>query len=205
MKIEQKNIGRKALATAAMMFAATQLALADGPTALQLVKLGDQYVGVQSKDKVVQIRSERSLGGLTPDIWYVVYYDPDAPFKAVQVKFGAGQKMDVSHPGRVLELIGDNALPLDATKLKIDSDQAIKIAAAQPLLKNLTLKAAQLKLDHGDTGPIWRVNLWAAKLKNPDAKADIGVVILSSETTAPSSRLICIRTTCSDPTPDACW
>jgi hypothetical protein len=181
MKIMQKNIGRKALVMAAMMFAATHFALADGPTAFGLVKLGDQYVGVQSKDKVVQIRSERSLGSLTPDIWYVVYYDPDAPFKAVQVKFGAGQKMDVSHPGRVLELMGDNADPLDATKLKIDSDQAIKIATAQPLLKNLTLKAVQLKLDHGDTGPQWRVNLWAAKLKNPDDKADIGVVILSSE------------------------
>jgi hypothetical protein len=180
MKIEQENIAQKTLATAAMMFAATQLVLAGGPTAFELVKLGDQYVGVQSKDKVVQIRSERSLGSLTPDIWYVVYYDPDATFKAVQVKFGAGQKMDVSHPGRLLELIGDNADPLDASKLKVDSDQAIKIAAAQPLLKNLTLKAAQLKLDHGDTGPQWRINLWAAKLKNPDDKADVGVVILSS-------------------------
>jgi hypothetical protein len=180
MKIGQKNIVWKILTTAAMTFVATQLALAAGPTAFELVKLGDQYVGVQSKDKVVQIRSERSLGSLTPDIWYVVYYDPDATFKAVQVKFGAGQKMDVSHPGRLLELMGDNADPLDATKLKIDSDQAIKIATAQPLLKNLTLKAVQLKLDHGDTGPQWRVNLWAAKMKNPDDKVDIGVIVLSS-------------------------
>jgi hypothetical protein len=181
MKIESKNFTRKIFATAVMMFAATHLALADGPTAFELVKLGDPYVGVQSKDKVVQIRSEKSIGSLTPDIWYVVYYDPDATFKAVEVKFGAGQKMDVSHPGRLLELMGNDKDTLDASKFKIDSDQAVKIATAQPLLKNLTLKATQLKLEHGDTGPQWRINLWAAKLKNPDENADIGVVILSSE------------------------
>ena len=30
-----------------------------------------------------------------PNVWYVVYYDPDAVLKAVEVKFGAGKKMDV--------------------------------------------------------------------------------------------------------------
>src|SRR5271168_5217296 len=104
MKIKSENSTRKILATAVITFAVTHLALAAGPTAFQLVKLGDQYVGVQSKDKVVQIRSEKSIVSLTPDIWYVVYYDPDATFKAVEVKFGAGQKLDGSHPGRFLEL-----------------------------------------------------------------------------------------------------
>jgi len=157
------------------------MALASEPTAFDLVKQGDQYVGVQSKDKVVQIRYEKSLESLTPDIWYVVYYDPDSTFKSVQVKFGAGQKMDVSHPGRVLEMFGDNREPLDASKLKIDSDKAIKIATSQPLLKKLTIKATQLRLEHGDTGPQWHVKLWAAKLKNPEENTDIGIVVLSSE------------------------
>src|SRR5277367_4312140 len=140
MKIKSKNFARKILTAAVMTFAAAHLALAAEPTAFGLVKLGDQYVGVQSKDKVVQIRSEKSIASLTPDIWYVVYYDPDATFKSVEVKFGAGQKLDVSHPGRVLELLGEDKQALDATKLKVDSDQAIQIATAQPLLKNLTLK-----------------------------------------------------------------
>jgi len=157
------------------------VARAGDPTAFELAKMGNQYVGVQSKDKVVQIRSEKSVASLTPNIWYVVYYDPDATFKAVEVKFGAGQKLDVSHPGRLLERFTDEKQTLDATKLKIDSDQAIKIATAQPLLKNLTLKATQLWLEHGDTGPQWRVKLWAASLKNPNEDADIGIVILSSD------------------------
>lgn len=164
-----------------LMISASRAALADDPTAFELVKSGDQYVGIQSKDKVVQIRSEKSIASLTPEIWHIVYYDPDAAFKAVEVKFGAGQKLDVSHPGRFLEWFTDEKQPLDAAKLKIDSDAAIKIAAAQPLLKNLTLKATQLWLEHGDTGPQWRVKLWAAKLKNPNDEADIGLVIISSD------------------------
>jgi hypothetical protein len=177
----------------ATIFAATKLALAAEPTAFELVKLGDPCVGVQSKDKIVQIRSEKSIACLTPDIWYVVYYDSDATFKVIEVKFGAGQKLDVPHPGRLLELFGDDKRPLDVTKLKMDSVKTIQIATAQPLLKNLALKATQLRLEHGDTGPQWRIKLWAAKLKNSSDDTDIGIVILSSETVQ-SSRPIYIRT-----------
>ena len=181
MNSEPIKSARKILAAAVLTFATAHLALAAEPTAFALVKLGNDYVGVQSKDKVVQIRSEKSVASLSPIIWYVVYYDPDATFKAVQVKFGAGQKLDVSHPGRILEQFSDDKKPLEATRLKIDSDKAIKIATAQPLLKNLTIKATQLRLEHGDTGPQWRVKLWAAKIKKPSDSADIGSVILSSE------------------------
>jgi len=169
------------LLAAAMTFGLARTVLAADPTAFDLVKAGDQYVGVQSKDKVVQIRSEKSIASLTPNIWYVVYYDPDATFKATEVKFGAGQKLDVSRPWRMLEMATDDHGVLDKTKLKVDSDKAIKIATAQPLLNNLTLKATQLWLEHGDSGPQWRVKLWAAKLKNPSDDADIGVVIISSD------------------------
>src|SRR5689334_1272576 len=64
------------------------------PTALQLAKEGNRYIGEQSKDKVVQIRSEKSIGSLVPNIWFVVYYDPTATFKAVEVKFGGGKMLD---------------------------------------------------------------------------------------------------------------
>ena len=174
------NAKHKLFLTAALACAVARGALAGDPTALELAKLGNQYVGVQSKDKVVEIRSEKSIASLTPNIWYVVYYDPDATFKAVEVKFGAGQKLDVSHPGRVLERFTDERKELDKTKLKVDSDRAIQIATSQPLLKNLTLKATQLWLEHGDQGPQWRVKLWAAKLKDPNDDADIGIVILSA-------------------------
>jgi len=156
------------------------LASAGDFTAYQLIKQGDQYVGIQSKDKVVQIHSDKSVGSLTPNIWYVVYYDPDATFKAIQVKFGAGEKMDVSRPGRVLEMLTDDKSPLDQSKFNIDSDRALQLASSQPILKNLALKSSQLWLEHGDVGPQWRVQLWAQKLSDPNHDADVGVVTLSA-------------------------
>jgi hypothetical protein len=159
--------------------ASTCLASAGDLTAFQLIKQGDQYIGIQSKDKVVQIHSDKSVGSLTPNIWYVVYYDPDATFKAVQVKFGAGEKMDVSRPGRVLEMLTDDKTPLDQAKFNVDSDRAIQIASTQPILKNLVVKSSQLWLEHGDSGPQWRVQLWAQKLSDPNHDADVGVVTLS--------------------------
>ena len=155
--------------------------MAEDSSAYNLIKLGDQFVGVQSKEKVVQIRSEKSIGSLVPNIWYVVYYDPDATFKAAEVKFGAGQELEVSHPWRILEMTGDDHTVLDRSKLKVDSGQAIHIAKSQPLLENLKLTATQLWLEHGDNGPEWRVKLWAQRLNNPNEDADIGVVILSAE------------------------
>jgi len=119
---------------------------ADG-TAFDLVKEGNRYVGEQAKDKVVQLRSEKSIGTLTPNIWYVVFYDPTASLKAVEVKFGAGKMLDVKRPMRLLEPVTGGDLPLDRDKLKIDSSEAIKIALKEPLLQNLKLTATQLKLD----------------------------------------------------------
>jgi hypothetical protein len=180
MKIKQKIFALKIFTVAAMTFAVARAALAADSTAFELVKMGDQYVGVQSKDKVVQIRSEKSIASLTPDIWYVVYYDPDATFRAVEVKFGAGQKLDVGRPWRMLESASSDKDAFDRAKLRIDSDKALKIAASQPLLEHLTLKATQFWLQHDKSDPVWRVRLWAAKLANPNDNADVGEVFISA-------------------------
>src|SRR5436853_7905394 len=73
-------------------------------TAFELAKEADKHVGEDAKGKVVQLRSEKSIGSLTPSIWYVVLHDPDATAKATEIKFGAGQKLSVKRPARVLEL-----------------------------------------------------------------------------------------------------
>ena len=161
-----------------------QVAAARGDlTAFELAKEGNRYVSEQAKDQIVQIRSEKSVSSLTPDIWYVVYYDQDAPLKAVEVKFGAGKKMDVKRPARLLEPIIKAQDPLPKDKLKIDSDEAIKIASKEPLLARLTMKASQLALERRsatDDTVVWKVRLWAAKLKNPNDNVDIGEVIVSA-------------------------
>ena len=149
-------------------------------TALELAKLGNDYVGKDSRDKIVQIRCEKSIASLTPTIWFVVYYDEDATFKATEVKFVSGKKSKVTRPLRVLETVGNTDKAMDRSRIKIDSDQAIKTATAESSLKPLSLRASQLWLQPGDAGPVWKVRLWAAKLHNPMDDADIGDVYISA-------------------------
>jgi len=151
-------------------------------TAFELAKEGNRYVGEQAKDKVVQLRSEKSIGGLEPNVWFIVYYDPTATFKAVEVKFGGGKMLDVRRPLKVLEPVKGTQLPLDLTQLKINSDKAIQIALSEPLLEKLTVKAVSARLDRGEAGvPTWRIRIWAAKLNNPNEQADLGEVALSAD------------------------
>ena len=176
------NLHRKLLAAVLIALGVGLSARAGEMTAYQLIKEGNRYVGEDAKDKVVQIRSEKSIGTLTPNIWYVVYYDPDATFKATEVKFGAGQKLQVKRPMRMLEPVTGEDKKLDRKKMNVDSDKAIKIATSEPLLQNLKVDATQLWLQHGDEGPVWKVKLWAIKLRNPSADADIGDVYVSADT-----------------------
>jgi hypothetical protein len=157
--------------------AATRMALAD-PTALDLIKKGDDFVGVQSKDKVIQIASEKSVATLEPNIWHITYFDPDSSFKTVEVEFGGGQQMGVSHPFRMFPAHATDELDLD--KVEVDSDRALKIAAAQPLLKALTLRSAKMTLHTTDDGVVWDVELWAAKVGDSTKEADIGSVSISA-------------------------
>ena len=101
-------------------------------------------------------------------------------FKATEVKFGAGQKLDVKRPMRVLEIGSGDDKKLDRKKLIVDSDKAISTATKEPLLQNLKLTATQLWLQRGEDGPVWRVRLWAVKLRNPNADVDIGDVYISA-------------------------
>jgi len=69
---------------------------------------------------------------------------------------------------------------LDQKVIKIDSDKAIKVATAEPLLEKLTIRATQLWLENVDNVPTWRVRLWAQKLRHPNDDADIGEVFVNA-------------------------
>ena len=151
------------------------------PTALQLIKEGNRYVGEESKDKVTQIRSEKSVGGLMPNVWYVVFYDPDARMKATEVKFGGGKKLDVVRPFRLFER-ANNFAAMDRTKVKIDSDEALKIAQKEGMVQNIKLTNSKLILEKGEEGlPVWKVHFWAEKARDPSRTVDIGYFLLNAE------------------------
>lgn len=152
-------------------------------TAFELIKEGNRYVGEEAKDKVVQLRSEKSVAGLTPNIWFVVYYDVDARMKATEVKFGGGKKMDVQRPFRLFERADGNYKSiLDRTKLKIDSDEALKIAQKESLLEKVKLTNSRMTLHKSDEGaPVWEIVLWAEKLRDASKTTDIGKIFINAE------------------------
>jgi hypothetical protein len=96
------------------------------------------------------------------------------------VKFAAGKMIDVKRPFRLLERATGNKV-LDKDKLKIDSDKAISIALKEPILENIKVKSVEAKLQDSDTGPVWKIKMWAQKLKNPNDTADIGVITVTAD------------------------
>src|SRR5262245_13005997 len=184
MKTIMTTTQRSLCSFVAAFIAMSQAVAAKEMTAFDLVKEGNRYVGEQSKDRVVQIRSEKSVGSVTPDVWYIVYYDPDAALKAVEVKFADGKKMDVKRAARLLEPITRANEPLPKDKLKVDSDKALRIASKESVLDKLTLKASRVVLERrgfDDATPVWKVRLWAARVSHPTDTVDLGEVILSAE------------------------
>jgi hypothetical protein len=162
--------------TTALSWAAS----AGSATAFDLVKKGDQFVGTESKGRIIEIRSDKSIGTLTPNIWYVRYFDPNSSGKATEVKFEAGEKTDVKYEGNFLGLAKTpKELPKD--KLKVDSDKALQTAIGEPLLKNLTLKATRMILEDWQGIPVWKVRIWAAKLQEPDVMVDVGEVFVGAD------------------------
>lgn len=152
------------------------------PTALELVKEGNRFLGEQSKDKVLAVHSEKSFLSLTPNVWYVAYFDPDALSKQAEVKFGAGRQIGIKRGWRPLGRSGTMDRVMDLKKLKYDSDYVIKAATTDPLVAKLTIKATQLWLENNELAPVWKVRLWAAKLKQPNTTVSIGDLYISAET-----------------------
>jgi len=153
----------------------------NSPSAFTLAKEGNRYIGEQAKDKVVQIRSERSSGGINPNVWYVVYHDDTAALKATEVKFKDGKMVDVKRPLRLLQATGHKSDPLPKEKLKIDSDEALKIASKQSALENVKLTSTEMRLERGPgDDPVWKTRLWASGSKDPGHETSIGDITISA-------------------------
>lgn len=152
-------------------------------SAFSLIKEGNRYVGEQAKDKVVQIRSEKSVNGVTPSTWYVVFYDSTAALKATEVKFANGKMVDVKRPLRLLEATSSKkSEPLDREKLRIDSDQALETALKESAVKEGNVTASEMRLERGEGGiPTWRIEFWGAKGNDSKGDISLGTVSLSAE------------------------
>jgi hypothetical protein len=151
------------------------------PTAFELIKEGNRFVGEDAKDKVVQIRSEKSIGGLTPSTWWIVYYDIDARMKATEVRFDGGKKSDVQRPFRLFERAGSYKNLMDRSKLKIDSNEALKIAQKDGLLDRVKLTNSKMLIERWEDMPVWKITFWAERARETSKTVDIGQIFVNAE------------------------
>lgn len=163
------------LVIAALVTCASSASAAE-PTVLDLVREGNRYVGEQFRDKVVLIRSEKSVATLTPQTWLLNYRNEFTSLKGIEVKFVGGKMADVDSSMR-------GGRPFDLASLRFDSDKALNVVTNEPILKNLSLRATKISLERtGVNGVLaWHVQLWAARLRNPADSTSIGEILISAE------------------------
>jgi hypothetical protein len=151
------------------------------PTAFELIKEGNRFVGEDAKDKVVQIRSVKSIGSLSPSTWWIVYYDVDARMKATEVRFDGGKKSDVQRPFRLFERAGSYKNLMDRSKLKIDSNEALKIAQKDGLLDRVKLTNSKMLIEKWEDMPVWKITFWAERARETSKTVDIGQIFVNAE------------------------
>ena len=151
-------------------------------TALQLVADGNAYVSERSKDRVLQIISERGPIEGMPQEWRILYFDEKASRNSVEVRFEKGEMVRMHEPSGLLNWFSPGAQKtLDLTKVKIDSPEAIRLAASELSVDGTTPKSVEMKLERGNGGaPVWNVKVFGVAEKSSD-EAALGSVVLLAE------------------------
>ena len=150
-------------------------------TAFDLLKESNQHVAADVKDKVLQIRSEKSAEGLTPTTWLILYYDTHARTRETELKFENGKMQKQRRPFRLFARSGVASNILDKAKLKIDSDVALKTAEKDRLLEKLKLTHSQMTLEQWEDAAVWKITFWADKAREAGKTAEVGKVFVNAE------------------------
>ncbi len=153
-------------------------------TALQLARKGNTHVSERSKNQVLQISSAQAPIDSPPEDWRVAYYDPKAQSKSVDVLFEGGQMTRVYEPARLLGFLTPAPQePIDLEKLKIDSDEALRIALGLPVVAGFAVRSVRFDLERGYGGlPVWKVRLYGRSSANqPSAEQVLGYAIILAD------------------------
>jgi hypothetical protein len=173
------KLGWKMLALALALHAGTLGARAVESTAFELMKEGEHDVPDDARGRVVQIRSDKSTNGLTPRTWFIVYCD--ARMKTTEVKFDGDKKPEPRRPFQLFARALNPAALLDSSKLKIDSDKALKIAQNERLLDKVKLTSSRMTLEKWEEMPVWKIHFWTEKPQEPGKSDDVGEIFVNAE------------------------
>lgn len=140
-------------------------------------------MSARSQNRVLEITSGKTPVEQPPQSWQIRYYDDKTTYNAVEVRFEGGEMERVYEPNRLIGIFAPGARKiLDLAKVKIDSDKAIRIAAAEAKAEELVAKSVELKLERGYGGlPVWNVKLFGAIPGKATEDLSLGYVIVLAE------------------------
>jgi hypothetical protein len=146
-------------------------------TALQALQQANRYVSVEATSKVLQVRSDRSTNGLVPKVWTTVFYDSSVRMKTTIVRLGAGKEPKVEHPFALFKK-PDLKRAFDPSTVRVDSDMALKVAEKDRLLETVKLTGSRVTLEQWEDGPVWKIEFWAEKAREPSRTPAIGQIFV---------------------------
>jgi hypothetical protein len=153
-------------------------------TALAMIKVGNQHVHDQAKDKVIEIRAKKERGNIPPAEWDILYDDQKefgVARTGAEVRIRNGQYEGTGQQG----ISGPAGIgvrkPIPVERLKIDSDRALEIIRTS-LGADVPLTMGDFSLHSGPGDvPIWTIKLWTSKTRDSRALVDLGMIEISAE------------------------
>ena len=149
-------------------------------TGLEALREANRQVGAEAKNKILQVRSERSTNGLAPKTWSVMFYDASVGMKTTVVKLSAGREPRIDHPFALFKRPDPKRI-FDPSSVRIDSDAALKVAAKDRLLEKVKLNGARITLELWEGSPVWKIEFWAEKAKEPARTPAIGQIFVDGQ------------------------
>jgi hypothetical protein len=158
-------------------------------TALEALNAARRNVNDIAKKSLVQIMGKKGKLGVTPKVWHVVFYDPYAEQNGTLVEVGAGGVESIRDGYTQMNKVRVFAYKMeeiiDASRIKIDSKDVLRILKKTSALSNIEVTGLDLWLRKISKGPlaagIWRADVFSAP-PHSDKEIRIGWAEIHSET-----------------------
>ncbi len=155
------------------LFLGVTMGIAFGDTAFDAVQVLKQEKGPGITQAICEIRGER--GGPDPDNWMILLNDPSS--RSGIREMIVSQKKIISDRTPMAEYGGVGTMPvLNTDNLKLNSDDAFRIANSQAVEAKVGFHWLDYKLTRGDRGALWQIRL------SDYTGAPVGNILVSADT-----------------------
>lgn len=142
-------------------------------TALKAYKLAYDQVNKLARESLIQIEGKPNSPNVLPTEWMILFYDPYAAQNGTMVRIAGDTIVEIRdgymQAGKLRLAAYKQEEILDAKKLKVDSDDILKILKKSPLLTDVKISSLGLWLKKDGKGPlapsIWHITIYGMNHK----------------------------------------